>query len=181
MIGLLKCQVSQKEKLVDSYMFPLVLYILSVTYIDHNYSLLKLNHASFHKWMYFFLAFSFIKIRKYRIVIEFIRVLDALSWLKMSLTFRSDFIDNMHTFYNVAKIYLNLRLIFMHFQFHEIFPKLWKWQENRNLMRFYILFSHIKYITFFFYIPLLKIFFKFQELPVSTCTDIYFFIHLQFH
>ena len=96
---------------------PTGLYILSVTCIDHNYSLLKLNHISFQKWMYFFLAFSFIKIR---IVIEFIHVLDALSWLKMSLTFRSDFIDNMHTFYNVAKIYLNLHLIFMHFQFHEI-------------------------------------------------------------
>ena len=26
----------KKEKLVDSSMFPLVLYILSVTYIDHN-------------------------------------------------------------------------------------------------------------------------------------------------
>ena len=101
---------------------PTGLYILSVTCIDHNYSLLKsyLNHISFQKWMYFFLAFSFIKIRKYRIVIEFIHVLDALSWLKMSLTFRSDFIDNMHTFYNVAKIYLNLHIIFMNFQFHEI-------------------------------------------------------------
>ena len=104
MIGLLKCQVSQKKRnlliLLCSHWF--CTYFQSLT-LDHNYSLLNLNHISFHKWMYFFLAFSFIKIRKYRIVIEFIHVLDALSWLKMSLTFRSDFIDNMHTFYNVAK------------------------------------------------------------------------------
>ena len=121
MIGLLKCQVSQKKRnlliLLCSHWF--CTYFQSLT-LDHNYSLLNLNHISFHKWMYFFLAFSFIKIRKYRIVIEFIRVLDALSWLKMSLTFRSDFIDNMHTFCNVARIYLKLHLVFMHFQFHEI-------------------------------------------------------------
>ena len=92
----------------------------------------------------------------------------------MSLTFRSDFIDNMHTFYNVAKIYLNLHLIFMHFQFHEIFPKLWKWEENRNIVRFHIFFCHITYIFFFLYSFVEDFFFKFQELPVSTCTDIYF-------
>ena len=129
---------------------PTGLYILAFTHIHHNYILLKLNHISFQKWMYFFLAFSFIKIRKYRIVIEFIHVLDALSWLKMSLTFRSDFIDNMHTFCNVARIYLNLHLVFMHFQFHEIhIPQALEMTGEQKYNAISYFFCHITYIIFF--------------------------------
>ena len=67
---------------------------------------------------------------------------------------------------------------FMHFQFHEILPKLWKWQENRNMMRFHNFFCIC--INLFFLYSFVAIFFKFQELPVSTCTDIYFWCIFNF-